>query len=201
VLAAILSDVTSKEIFHQYFKRKLLIWGSIGIAVILIRKLSGHETSFVLAATFISSFLVAAFIIGYIDYNFYEKSAPKIIAQLIDKTPLADFQNIGFIKDEDNKLQGQINNYKVILSPIINLEGNRSLVVLIPLKIRDGLDVYFTKYNEAFRFTLTDQIIFAQAVLKNYEKEYDYKKLLSLIDKTISSLIEKDIDPLNIIDE
>ena len=189
------------ETFNQYFKRKLLIGGSVGIVAILIRIVRGYETSFAFASTLILCFLAAAFIVGYIDYNFYKKSAPKIISHLIDKTPLVDFQKHGFSKQEDNKLEGYINNYKITLSPVTNLEGDKWLVVLIPLKIREGLDGYFTKYNDAFKFRLSDQVLFAEAVLKNYEKEYDFRKLLNLIDVTTLSLRKDQIDPLEIIDE
>jgi len=193
--------VTLKNTFNQYFKQKLLIWGGIGIVATLIRILGGHETSFVFASVLILCFLAAAIVIGYIDYNFYEKSAPKIISQLIDKAPLIDFQKKGFLKQENNKLQGHINNYKIILSPVTNLEGDKWLVILIPLKIREGLDDYFTKYNDAFKFSLSDQIVFAEAILKNYEKEYDFRKLLNLIDITTLSLQKAEITPLEIIDE
>ena len=193
--------MTLNDTFNQYYKRKLLIWGSVGIVAILIRIVRGYETSFAFASTLILCFLAAALIVGYIDYNFYEKSAPKIISYLIDKAPLVDFQEHGFSKQEDNKLEGYINNYKITLSPVTNLEGDKWLVVLIPLKIREGLDGYFTKYNDAFKFRLSDQVLFAEAVLKNYEKEYDFRKLLNLIDVTTLSLRKDQIDPLEIIDE
>jgi len=193
--------VTSKEIFQQYYKRKLFIWIGIGIVATLIRLLGGHETTFAFAATFLLFFAVAALIVGYIDHNFYEKSAPKLIAKLIDKEPLYSFQNIGFTKQEGNKLEGQINSYKIIFSPLTNLQSDKVLTVLIPLQIKEGLDNYFTKYNDNFRFILSGEIIFAEAIIKNYEKEYSYNKLFDLIDKTTISLKENRIEPVNIIDD
>jgi len=111
-----------------------------------------------------------------------------------------NFQKIGFSK-EDNKLEGTINNYKVILSPFKNIQSDKALIVLIPLKIREGLDNYFTKYNDAFKFNLSGEIIFAEAILKDYEKEFDSNKLLTLIEKTTFSLKENKIEPLDILGE
>jgi len=193
--------MTSKEIFQQYFKRKLIIWVGIGIAATLISLLSGHETTFASTATFVLCIAVAALIVGYIDYNFYEKSAPKIIVKLLDKEPLYSFQKIGFLKQEDNKLEGQINNYRIILSPLTNMESNKVLIVLIPLQIKEGMDNYFTKYNDNFKFSLSDELVFAKAIIKSYDKEYTYNKLFDIIDKTTISLKENRIEPLNIFDE
>ena len=193
--------ITSKEIFNQYFKRKLILWVSIGVIATIIRLLGGHQTSFLFVVTMMLFFVIAALIIGYIDYRFYEKSAPKIISQLLDKEPLLNFQKIGFVKEEANKLEGQINNYKIILSPLTNLQSDKVLTVLIPLQIREGLDDYFTKYNDHFRFTLSGEIVFAEAVLKDYEKQYGYDGLVKLIDKTTNSLKENKIEPLKIVED
>ena len=193
--------MTSKKIFQQYFKKKLIIWVGIGIAAALIRLLSGHETTFAFAATFVLCCAVAAIIVGYSDYNFYEKSAPKIIVKLLDKEPLYSFQKIGFLKQEDNKLEGQMNNYRIILSPFTNMQKDKVLTVLIPLQIREGMDNYFTKYNDNFKFSLSCEVVFAKAIIRSYDKEYTYNKLFDIIDKTIISLKENGIEPLNIFDE
>jgi hypothetical protein len=188
-----------KEIFNQYFRNKLLIGGSIGIVATLVRLFGGHETSFAFAATFLLFFIIAALIIGFIDYRFYEKSAPKIIAKLIDKEPLYSFQNKGFKKQEEQQLEGRINNYKIILSPLTNMESGNVLIVLIPLQIREGLDKYFKTYDEHFKLRLSNEIILAEATFKNYEKVFDYNKLFNLIDRTTLSLRENKIEPLNIV--
>ena len=64
---------TSKEIFNQHFKRKLILWISIGVIATIIRFLGGHQTSFVFILTVLTFFVATALIIGYIDYRFYEK--------------------------------------------------------------------------------------------------------------------------------
>jgi len=193
--------ITSKEIFNQYFKRKLILWVSVGVIATIIRLLGGHQTSFAFILTMLSFFVIAALIAGYIDYRFYEKSAPKIISQLLDKEPLLNFQKIGFVKEEANKIEGQINNYKIILSPLTNLQSDKVLTVLIPLQIREGLDNYFTKYNDHFRFTLSGEIVFAEAIIKDYEKQYGYNELFKLIDRTTTSLKDDKIEPLNVTDD
>jgi hypothetical protein len=193
--------MTSKEIFNQYFKKKLILWISIGVIATTIRLLGGHQTSFVFVLIMLLFFILVALTIGYIDYRFYEKSAPKIITQLLDKEPLLNFQRIGFVKEESDKLEGTVNNYKVILSPQTNIQNDKLLTVLIPLQLKEGLDNYFSKYNDHFRFNLSDKIVFAQAVLKDYERLFDYDKLFQLIDVTTLSLKENKIEPLNIIDE
>ena len=192
--------ITSKEIFNQYFKRKLIFWVSIGVIATVIRLLGGHQTSFVFVLTMMSFFAIAALIIGYVDYRFYEKSAPKIISQLLDKEPLLNFQKIGFVREEGNKLEGKINNYQIILSPLTNLPGDKVLTVLIPVQIREGLDNYFAKYNDHFKFTLSGEIVFAEAIIKNYEKQFGYNELFEFIDRTTSSLKEHKIEPLNVND-
>jgi hypothetical protein len=193
--------MTSKEIFQHYYKKKLIILVGIGIVLPIIRLLSGYETTLVFALTFVLCFAVFALIGGYIDFNFYEKSVPKIIAKLIEKEPLYSFRNIGFTKIDNNGLEGQMNNYKIMLSPVTNMEGDKVLSVLIPLQIREGLESYFTKYNDNFKFNHNDELIFAEAILWNYEKEYTYNKLFELIDKTTISLKENRIEPLNIVDD
>jgi hypothetical protein len=177
------------------------LWVSIGVVATIIRLLGGHQPTFVFVVTMMLFFAITALIIGYIDYRFYEKSAPKIISQLLDKEPLLNFQKIGFVKEEGDKLEGQINNYKIILSPLTNLQSDKILTVLIPLQIREGLDDYFTKYNDHFRFTLSGEIVFAEAILKDYEKQYGYDGLVKLIDTTTTSLKENKIEPLKIVDD
>jgi hypothetical protein len=198
VLAAIQMTINSKEIFNQYFKRKLILWFSVGVIATVIRLLGGHQTSLTFALTMLLFFAIAALILGCIDFRFYEKSAPKIISQLLDKEPLINFQKIGFIKEEANKLKGQINNYKIILSPLTNIQNDKVLIVSIPLQIREGIDHYFTKYNDHFRFTLSGEIVFAEAMIKDYEKQYGYKELVKLIDETTTSLKENKIEALNV---
>ena len=190
----------TKELFKRYFKRKLILLVTVGVIATIIRLLVGHQTSFPFVLIMLSFFVIVALIIGYIDYRFYEKSAPKIITQLLDKEPLLNFQSIGFVKEEVNKLEGQINNYKIILSPLTNLQSDKVLTVLIPLQIREGLEDYFTKYNDHFRFTLSGEIVFAEAVIKDYEKQYGYNELVKLIDKTTTSLKENKIEPLSMVD-
>ncbi len=193
--------LTSKEIFNRYFKSKLILWVTIGVIATGIRLSGGHQTSFTLISTVLLFFVVVALIIGYLDYQFYEKSAPKIISQLLDKEPLSNLQKIGFVKEEGDKLEGHINNYKIILSPLANQQNDKILTVLIPLQIREGLDNYFIKYNDHFRFILSDDIVFAEAIIKDYEKQYGYAELVTLIEKTTSSLKENKIEPLNIVDD
>lgn len=191
----------SKEIFHKYFKGKLITWVGIGIAATIIRVLGGHETSLTFVAAIFTFFIVAALILGYIDYSFYEKSASEIIAGLLDKEPLASFQQIGFIKLEKNKLEGKINNYTIFLSPSTNIDKEKALMILIPLQLREGLTSYFTKYDDHFRFTIADDVILAEAILKNYDKKYDHNKLYKLLDKTTTGLKRNNIEPLSIVDD
>jgi hypothetical protein len=188
--------VNSKEIFNQYFKRKLILCVSVGLVAIAIRLLGGHQTSLLFALTFLLFFVLAALIIGYIDYRFYETSAPKIIAQLLDKQPLLNFQRVGFAKEEGDKLEGTINDYKVILSPATNIDNDKQLIVLIPLQIKEGLENYFTQYDDNFRFSPSGEVIFAQAILKDYDTKFDFHKLFNLLEKTTLSLKENKIEPL-----
>ena len=175
------------------------MWVSVGIIATIIRLLGGHQISFAFILTILLFFTIAALIVGFIDYRFYEKSAPKIISQLLDKEPLLNFQKIDFVKEETNKLVGQINNYKIILSPLTNLQSEKVLTILIPLQIREGLDNYFTKYNDQFRFTLSGEIVFAEAIIKDYEKQYGYNELVGLIEQTTRSLKEHKIEALNMV--
>jgi hypothetical protein len=193
--------VTSTEIFKEYFRKKIIIWGGVGIIATLIRYLSGYETSFLFALIVILFLLLVGFITGYISYRFYEKPAPGIVAKLINQNPLSEFQSIGFSNEDDIKLAGYINGYKIFLAPIVNIDDVKALTVLIPLQIRDGLDDYFTKFDTFFKFHFSDQIVFAEAILKDYNTEYDFTELLNLLNTTIAKLKDKQIEPLKTVDE
>lgn len=193
--------MTSTEIFNQYFKKQLLIWGSIGVIATIIRLLGWHQISIVFVLTMLCYLGLAVLIIGYIDYRFYEKLAPGIIAQLLDKEPLLDFQKNGFIKDGVDMLEGTVNNYLVLLSPLTRIETANMLVIHIAIQPREGLEDYFPKYNDNFRLSFTDEVLFVKAILEDYERLFDFNKLFQLIDMTTLSFKENQIDPLKMTNE
>ena len=142
--------MTKKEIFHAYFKKKILFCLSLGIVGTLIRIMSGHNTSFALILITNSFFVVVAIILGYFEYLHYEKKAPKIIAELIKSEPLNNFETIGFKTEENHKLEGELNGYKVIFSPIINMQNETSLITLLPLQPNQSLLSQNPKLSKEF---------------------------------------------------
>lgn len=95
-------------------------------------------------------------------------------------------------------LEGQINNYSITLAPVANIDREKVLVILIPLQIKEGLEKYFLKYNDKFKLNFSNEILMAEAMLKNYQREYDFRKLWELIETTTLSLKKNEIEPLKI---
>jgi hypothetical protein len=188
-------------IFKQYYQKKLIIWGGIALIALFIRYSSKPETSILFGFAIILALLAIGLINGFIDYRFYEKSAPRLESNLLEQKPLLEFKANGFSKEDGNKIGGYINNYKIFLAPLVNIEGEKWLTILIPLQIREGLDNYFNKFDEIFKFKLSDQLLFAEAILKGYDKTYDFRKLITLLEKTTLSLHDKKIMPINIVEE
>jgi hypothetical protein len=188
-------------IFNHYFKTKFLIGGGFVIIVTSIRYYRGYDISLLFALTFIFFILALVFILGLMDYNFYEKISPKIVMNLLNKSPLLDFQRNGFKQQEENKIEGEINNFKIILSPLPNIQRDNYLTILIPLELKEGLDKYFKGVDENFKLSFTGKVLFAEAVLKNYDKNYDYNKLLDLINKTTLNLQGKNMERIKLIEE
>ena len=193
--------MTLNEIFKTYFKTKLILWGGIGITASVIRLFTKPDTSLLFLLGFIFFTIVAAFALGLIDYNFYEKQAPKIVLQLLDKTPLKEFLNLGFSKEENDKLVGKINSFQTSLAPLTTSNGENSLVILIPLKLKEGLEEYFTNFDNHFTFRLSDTVIFAETIIKNYDKTFDFEKLNKLLIDTTQSLKNKNIHPLEVYED
>ena len=193
-----MSSMTTNHIFKRYFRKKLLLGMGLAIVAIGIRFLSGHETSILFSLGFISLVVMAMLAIGFIDYHHYKNTEPKFVAELLLKTPLIEFNNHGFETEDDDKLIGQIASFKVILSPLINNHGNIFLSILIPIQLKDGLEKYFDGFSENFKLTISGEVVFVKALLKDYDKKYNHSELLGLINSTIINLKDKKIEPLEI---
>lgn len=187
-----------KNIFREYFRTWLFFGLGIGVVATSIRYFRGFEATTPFALGFILFITTVGFFVGLINYYFYEKTAPKIVSKLLDNSPLKEFQNNGFLKKEENKLEGQIYNFKVILAPLTNIQRENYLTVLIPLQLKEGLEKYFLKYNENFKLCFSGEVLFAQAILKRYDKQYDYNKLHDLLNATTTQLQGEEIAPLKI---
>ena len=141
-------------------------------------------------------------IIGWQDYEFYEKKLPRTISSLLNQSPLKEIsQSNDFIKEEENKLVGQINGYKIILSPLAGDSGKRHLLILIPLELRPGLDDFFENgFDKNFKFYISEGIVFTEALIQNYQKEISPEKLLGFLNSITLSLRGKMILPLKVSD-
>ena len=193
--------MTVNEIFKTYFKTKLILWGGIGIVASLIRLFIKPDTSLLFLLGFISFIILLAFVLGLIDYNFYEKQAPKIILQLLDKTPLKEFLNLGFSIEDNYKLVGQINGFQISLAPLTTFNGENSLVILIPLKLKEGFEEYFTSFDNHFILRLSNTVLFAETTIKVYDKTFDFEGLNKLFNDTTQSLKNKNIHPIEVYDD
>jgi len=193
--------MTLSENFNKYFRTKLILWGGIGIVATLIRHFTKPDTSLLFISGFISFVIMVALFLGLLDYYFHEKQAPKIVLALLDKSPLKDFTKIGFIKEDNNKLVGKINNFQINLSPLTASNHVNSLVILIPLKLKEGLEDYFTNFDNYFKLKLSENVLFAEAIINNYDKNFDFPQLNKILIDTTRNLKNKDIQIIEVYDE
>ena len=194
--------MTLIQIFNHYLKRKLIVcWAITLIITAFIFFTRGDITiqSFVIVLLMMS---LIGVIIGWQDYEFYEKKLPRTISSLLNQSPLKEIsQSNDFIKEEENKLVGQINGYKIILSPLAGDSGKRHLLILIPLELRPGLDDFFENgFDKNFKFYISEGIVFTEALIQNYQKEISPEKLLGFLNSITLSLRGKMILPLKVSD-
>ena len=195
-------NMTIIQIFNQYLKRKLIVcWAITLMITAFIFFTRGDITiqSFVIVLLMMS---LIGIIIGWQDYQFYEKQLPRTLSSLLNQSPLKEIsQSNDFIKEEENKLVGQINGYKIILSPLADNSSKRHLMILIPLEIRPGLDDFFTNgFDKNFKFHISEGILFTEALIPNYQIKYSPERLLDLLNSITISLREKMILPLKVSD-
>jgi hypothetical protein len=72
------------------------------------------------------------------------------------------------------------------------------LVILIPLKLQEALEDYFTKFDNHFKFRLSENVLFAEAILSNYDKNFDFEKLNTLLIDTTQDLKTKNIQMIEV---
>jgi hypothetical protein len=193
--------LTSRQIFGKYFKTKLIVFLAIFIIVIVGRYYNSHHNiEWYLILGMFSFFMGCALILGLMDYYYYEYMAKRVILRLLNESPLIEFRAIGFISEynDEYKMYGEINDFKIVLAPLVNSDGNKFLTILVPLKIKEGLEKYFVKFDELFKFSFTGKVLFAEAVIKNYHKDFDFDSLLRSIKETIDRLKEENIEPVEI---
>jgi hypothetical protein len=194
--------LTTGQIFKQYFKIKAIVF-LLMFVVAAIGSWFNHGFEWRSLLELFSLMVLATFILGYMDYHFYEKSAKKIILKLLNESPLNEFQGRGFVYEDDvvDKISGEINDFKIILSPVVNASGGRFLTILIPIKIKEGLEKYFIKFDELFKLKLSGEVLFAEAVIKDYNKNFDFDKLFKAIQETTERLKAQSIHPIEIIED
>jgi len=193
---------TTRQIFEQYFKSKLIFF-LILFVIGALGSLYHHGFEWSSLLLLFSLIVLSVFILGYMDYYFYEKSAKKIILKLLNESPLQEFQAKGFVCEDDDidKLCGDINGFEIILSPLVDSSGGRFLAILVPIKIKEGLEKYFIKFDDLFKLKLIGEVLFAEAVIKDYNKNFDFDKLFKAIQETTERLKEQSIHPVEIIED
>jgi len=144
-------------------------------------------------------FLVGAFLLGYIDYTFYEVTAKKMVIKLMNKPPLCEFKDKGFLIEGDDKLSGEISGFNITLTPVVGMEHNH-LYILIPVETEAHIEFSFSS-DHLFKFIEFEGIQFAKAGIKDFNKEYDFAKLWGMIQATINILKEAGISPLTVSDD
>ena len=202
--AVIKETLSTNTIFNQYFRTKLFVWWAVFIIVTTVRYFTTrHSLEWDFIGGFFAVATLAAIVLGYLDYYFYQKEAPKICLELINTAPLKEFSDIGFVHEYDGqeKLIGTINSFQVILSPAVNRERKKFLIILIPITLKDGLEKYFPRFDELFRFTINGELLMAMATVNDYDKIYDFGKLYKSIVATTELLLERDIPPLETIED
>ena len=193
---------TIKQIFNQYFRTKFIVCGILFIISSIAGYFNGHHTlDWTSTAVLLAVLTLSPFILGYMDYYFYEKEAPKLVFKLIGESPLKEFCNRGFVYEEENKMTGCINNFNIVLAPLVNNQRKNFLMILIPLKVEGEAEKYFTDIDEVFKFNFIGNVLMARAVIENFTKDYDFEKLFDLLTKATDLLIERKIEPLEIIED
>lgn len=195
--------MTLRNIFNTYFKKKLFFCLTIAIIVSVIRYFNKGDITIQMLSVVLLVTLGIAFAIGWTDYSFYEKKLPRLISSLLDRSPLNEFSVVNnFIIENQDKLVGHINGYRITLSPLVNNSSEKYLTILIPLELRNGLDNYFENgLDDKFRLYISENILFTEAVLIDYDKKYDHNKLYDLLNTTTHNLKEKKVLPLKVYDE
>ena len=195
--------MTLIEIFNLYFKKKLFVFLGIGVFISLIVHFTKHNITLTSLLIAILIMTLLAFVTGYDEYIYYEKKLPKLISQLIDKPPLNEFILLyNFKKSDDNKITGLINGYNIALSPFANNFTEKYLIVIIALKLRDGLDDYFENgIDKNFKLHFSDNILTAESVLPDYVKLFDHLKLFEFLSIATQEFKDKNLIPLEIVGE
>jgi hypothetical protein len=193
--------VNAWQIFKTYFKNRVLFLSAIFLIIFSYRVYKDHHISWDTTIIIFSLFLVCILYFGFSDYWFYEKSLKKIIQKLLSQAPLKNFEDKGFEFEEEDKLVGFINDFNVSLSPMAKIGGEKYLIILIPLELRDDMEKYFKKFDEFFRISFSGNLLLAQAVIKNYDKDFAFEKLYSIIQSTTELLKERNIQPITLIED
>jgi len=189
------------EIFNKYFKKRAILFLLLFIVATGGRYYQLHHIDWDVMIILFSVYLFVVFTLGFMDYHFYEKTSKKIILKLLNQTPLKEFRDNGFLQEEQDKIWGYVDDFRITLAPLVNSDRSTFLAILIPIKIREGLDDYFLKFNDYFKLNLRGEIVMVEAVIKNYDKLFDHIQLFSVIKEVIYNLKQKEIEPLEIAED
>jgi hypothetical protein len=179
-------------IFNSYFRIKILLFGALGVIAATLRIICGLDTPIVLFLIIVLLFVFIGFIISCYDFYVQEFKSRK----QFDNSILEPFLKKNHFVRKGRQIMGNVNKFNVIISPMTSRENENSLMILIAAKFKDGLERYFTGLDENFTLTRPKDVLFAQAILKNYTESYDYQKLHKLIEQAINNLRSKGIEPL-----
>lgn len=187
--------MTNKEIFSKYFKAKAFAFCGFCVVATLINYFTKSDTSFFLFLIYLLIAGVILFLLCMLDYNFHEKQYPKVILQLLSNSPLKEFSKINFVQEENDKLVGEINGFQTSLVPHTTFTRKNVLIILIPVQIKESGETQLNKLNKYFKFSFNGNILFVEAMLENYQINFDFDKLNQLIINTTQKLRERNIVP------
>lgn len=193
--------MTALQVFKKYFQRKVLLWSGIFILIFCFRYYKDHSIQWDIALMIFGIIFFAVIVLGFSEYWFYEKRLKNLVLELINETPLKEFQGEGFILDEDDKLSGFINGFNIFLTPMANIGGEKYLAILIPIEPKADLEKYLVKFDDYFRISASGEVLFVRAVIKNYKKDYDFSKLYNTIQGTTELLQLREIKPAVILED
>ena len=193
--------VTAGQIFKKYFKNRILLFSALFLIIFSYRFYKDRTVDWNAISIMLSLYFICILFFGFNDYWFHERSLKKIIPELLNQSPLKEFLDKGFVLEDDDKLTGFINDFNIFLATTATSSGEKYLTILIPLELRDDMEKYFVKFDDIFKITFPESILYAQAIVKDYNKNYNFENLYTTITATTRLLKERNIHPIELIEE
>lgn len=180
--------------FYQYFFKRLILT----VAVILFFIIQAYHKKFSYeGAIFLSIFaFLSTTIYSLMNFLFYEVKYDSRVLEYFQREPLNNFISKDFKVNSDSQLEGKINGYQVFLIPYPKLDKKHLLIIMILFQNQKGLEKYFEKSDDTFRFRVGESFLYAETTLEKFDSKYSYQSIYKLIDEKTKKLKDDGIKPI-----